>query len=117
MNFLRQLFQKRGEFVRHFAPLLRRNVSGDDCFAERGEVVAEHIFLHAPESVDDRRDLMNDVQTIAFGVNHFRQAANLSFDAREARQLAFVTDFNAAVRRFVGFFFCFTQFSLSPYLN
>ena len=61
-------------------------------------MVAEHIFLDAPQSVDDRRDLMNYFQTIALVVNHFLQAAGLSFDAAQTRQLSFVIDFDAAVR-------------------
>ena len=115
MNFLRQLFQQRGEFVSHLAPFLRRDVGGDDAFAERGEMVAHHIGLHAAQGVDDRRDLMNGVEAVAFCVNHFAQAPDLSFDAREARQLSFVVDFNAAVCGTVRFFFSFFQFSLSPY--
>ena len=93
-----KLFQKRGEFVRHRASFLRRDVVGNNRFAERGEMVAEHIFLDAPQSVNDCRYLINDVETVAFRVNHFHQTANLSFDAAQTRQLSFVIDFDAAVR-------------------
>ena len=70
-------------------------------------MLAEHIVLNAPESVDDRRDLMNDVQTIPVRVNHFLQAADLSLDATEPRELFVVTNLDAAV---AGSFFSFFRF-------
>lgn len=78
-------------------------------------MVAEHIFLDAPQSVNDCRDLMHDVETVPFRLNHFRQAAHLSFDAAQARLLSLVVNFDAAVRGFIGFGFVFFQVSLTPY--
>ena len=78
-------------------------------------MVAEHIFLHTPQRVDNRRDLMNDVEAISVRVNHFLQAADLSFDAAQTRLLSLVINFNAAVSGLVRFFFRFFQISLSPY--
>jgi hypothetical protein len=60
-------------------------------------MVAEHIFLHAPQSVDDCRDLMNDVETISVRVNHLLQPAHLTFDAAQTRLLPVMFDFNAAM--------------------
>ena len=73
-------------------------------------MVAQHIVLDAPQGVNDCRDLMNDVETIALRVNHLTQSAHLSFDAIQSRTLPVVVDFNAAVRGLVRFFVVFFQF-------
>ena len=75
------------DFVHQLAPLLRGQISRDERLAERGEMVMQHINLHAAQGVDDRRDLMRDVETISLGLDHFLQAPDLSFDALQTRQL------------------------------
>lgn len=82
------------DFVRQFAPFLRGKVFRDHSFAERGEVMMQHVNLHAAQGVDDRRDLMRDVETTTFGLDHFLQTPDLPFDAPQTRQLLFVPDFN-----------------------
>lgn len=71
---------------------------------------AEHVALDAPEGVDDRRDLMHDVEAVSVRVDHFLKSAHLSLDAAQTRDLFVVFDFDAAVvgGRFV--FFIFFQF-------
>ena len=88
------------DFVGEFAPRLRRQILRNDRLAERGEVFMEHINLHAAQGVDDRRDLMRDVETVAVGLDHFLQAPDLSFDAPEARQLVVVIGLCRHRRRF-----------------
>ncbi len=64
-------------------------------------MIAEHIFLDAPQSIDNRRDLMDYFQTITLGINHFLQAAHLPFNPAQARLLPLVINFDAAVSGFV----------------
>ena len=95
------------DFVRQLAPLLRGQISRDERLAERGEMVMQHINLHAAQGVDDRRDLMRDVETVPFGLDHFLQSAHLSFDAPQTRQLITVFGFPDFRRRFFFAIFAF----------
>lgn len=60
-------------------------------------MVAHQIALHAPQRVDRRRNLMHDVETNSFRLDHFLQTADLPFNVLQARQLAVVTGFDTVV--------------------
>jgi hypothetical protein len=103
-----QTLEMLSDFVRQLAPRLRRKIFRDDRFAERGEMTMQHINLHAAQGVDDRRDLMRDVETVPVGLDHFLQAPDLSFDAPETRQLIAMIGF-ADFRRRLFFFTIFAS--------
>lgn len=71
---------------------------------------AEHIVLDAPESVDDRRNLMHDVEAISVCADHFLKSAHLTFDAAQMRDLFVVFDFDATMVGNSFVFFIFFQF-------
>lgn len=86
-KFLRNSFQKRSEFVSHLAPLFRRNVVNDNSFAHCRQMIAQHVVLDAAERVNDRRNLMHDVEAISIRLNHSLKSANLSLNAVQTREL------------------------------
>lgn len=49
-----------------------------------GDVIAEHFLLDTPQSCSHRRDLGDDVDTIAVFLDHTREAAHLPFDALQS---------------------------------
>lgn len=53
---------------------------------------AEHIVLDAPESIDDCRDLVHDVEAVAPVINHFLYSAHLYFNAAQTLDLLTVFD-------------------------
>jgi hypothetical protein len=53
----------------------------------RGEVVAPHIALDAPERGDDGTDLMGDVDAVPLVLDHLLEPAQLPLDAPQAREL------------------------------
>jgi hypothetical protein len=64
--------------IGQFAPRFRRKISGHDRRTEGGEMVAKHIALNAAESIDDRGDLVRDVEAVARVFDHLLYAAHLS---------------------------------------
>ncbi len=104
-----QTLKMRGDFGGEFTPFLRREIFFDDCRAECGEMLVQHIVLDAAQGVDDRRYLMRDAETVALGLDHFLQAPDLTFDASERRQLVSMLGARRVGRSFFVATFIFYQ--------
>ena len=53
----------------------------DRVFHAMGHVIPEDFFFHPPERRPDRRDLRDDIDAVPVLIDHFREPANLAFDA------------------------------------
>jgi hypothetical protein len=70
----------------HLAPLLV-GVAARDCVLDAmRDVIAQNLFLDAPERGAHRRDLRDDVEAIPVILDHAGEAAHLPFDPPEPFQ-------------------------------